>query len=343
LFVAEIQKSRSKNKTRLLQIADLTGTHMFLVSLFPFIYCALGYAMFSRQLLILNSLGIYVGNWLKDYLCLPRPMPPAERLSSVGNNEFGLPSTHSVTAFTIPFFSLFYILPKDSWLFFFGFILAVIYTFIVSYSRLYLGMHCVADLLGGIIIAAVLLFIWFGAGLGIALEHWLITGSMVEFTAVAIGVFLMFLHPEPVDYCPCFEDSACFIGAASGIIIGHFRAPNIFKGFQNFSFLACSIRFIVGLSLLLVTRYALKKLMVLILPWFFETFHPPSRQFLDHFTDKSKPRIKGVPSMVDMQSKTQSKSALYDIDIPSKFIVYCALAWLTTEFTPKLFYIIHLC
>jgi hypothetical protein len=45
-----------------------------------------------------------------------------------------------------------------------------------------------------------------------------------------IGITVLLIQPEPVDYCPCFEDTACFTGIACGLMIGHARMPS----FQNF-------------------------------------------------------------------------------------------------------------
>jgi hypothetical protein len=61
-----------------------------------------------------------------------------------------------------------------------------------------------------------------------------------------MGVVLLTVHPEPVAYCPCFEDSACFVGACVGILCG----ISITKEYQyrNYSILAGVIRYVIGRS-----------------------------------------------------------------------------------------------
>jgi hypothetical protein len=44
-------------------------------------------------------------------------------------------------------------------------------------SRLYLGVHCAADVIGGAIIAAALLAVWVGFEIDMAVEEWLLHGT----------------------------------------------------------------------------------------------------------------------------------------------------------------------
>ena len=97
-------------------------------------------------------LSVLAANTLKDILCLERCGPVSKRLTHDVDDQFGFPSTHSAAAISvsIPLFAFLYVDEIDCdervWLGSFA------YTIIVATSRLYLGVHSVADTLGGILI-----------------------------------------------------------------------------------------------------------------------------------------------------------------------------------------------
>ena len=49
----------------------------------------------------------------------------------------------------------------------------------------------------------------------------------VPLTLVTTSLFLIHVHPETVDDCPCFEDSIAIISAILGISLGTWQAPQI--------------------------------------------------------------------------------------------------------------------
>jgi len=337
-LVRSCQIGHTPLKTKFYQIVSITGNHNFLIAFFTIFFFGFGKVEMGRQIFVLLSSGVLVGNYFKDYLCLPRPSPPVERLSNMHNMEFGLPSTHSVTAFGIPFYLIYKLYGWDTTMIMVG----IIYTFVVSYSRLYLGMHSLPDILAGILIGAALLYLWISVGFA-SLEEWVAHGSYVPITIVAIAAFLLFLHPEPYDYCPCFEDSVCFTASAAGIIAGGARYP-----YSNHSVdlrpQLVLFRYITGTMLIFMTRLLLKPLMYRILPWIYRTFSRiiPRRRFLQHF----KPHQEvDVTMMNPFPSITQSKGfgqVRYDIDVPTKFVVYLAMGWVGSEGGPNLFWLLNL-
>jgi dihydrosphingosine 1-phosphate phosphatase len=77
----------------------------------------------------------------------------------------------------------------------------------------------IVDCLGGIFIGA---FVWF---LIIHYEApmtaWVYSGSyQVPLVVISVTLFLVSVHPEPVDDCPCFEDAIASLAVSMGLIVG---------------------------------------------------------------------------------------------------------------------------
>ena len=182
----------------------------------------------------LLAAGVYFSGFVKDLLCLPRPLsPPLQRITMSGSAalEYGFPSTHSTNAVSVAFYCI-YMLNQDSEnlshnvkLALQGF--AYFYASSLVLGRLYCGMHGFLDVIWGSIL---------GAGLaavqciyGQQYDDWFHTSSLKElFLVVLIVLVLVRIHPEPVDDCPCYEDSVAFAGVVIGIEIGswHFSGTD---------------------------------------------------------------------------------------------------------------------
>lgn len=207
------------------------ASHTFYVLMLP-IPIWFGAGTLSRDLVYVLGLGIYFSGNLKDYMCLPRPRsPPLHRItmSSYTTQEYGFPSSHSAnaTSVTLIFFLKLYEMRHELnsvtfWLLV-GFLVA--YYFSLIFGRLYCGMHGFFDVaIGGLIGLALFVFryIW-----GPAWDAWLLNpstasgSSAVPFITVAMYLFLIYFHSDPVDDCPCFDDSVAFIGVLIGLDLSH--------------------------------------------------------------------------------------------------------------------------
>lgn len=123
----------------------------------------------GRSAIIFWNVLFYTGNFLKDLLCLPRPLtPPVLCLEQEYSAEYGLPSIHAMGTF-VPLYCLLKALPSPS-----ASIAAVsshpywslwlLFATSVCASRLYLGVHSLPDLVAGLSLGT--LFLAFGVGLG---------------------------------------------------------------------------------------------------------------------------------------------------------------------------------
>jgi membrane-associated phospholipid phosphatase len=106
--------------------------------------------------------GIYWSGFLKDMLCLPRPLsPPLARISMSGSAalEYGFPSSHSTNAVSVTFYAIYMLRQTDEYSPAVNLSLqALFYLYAVSIilGRLYCGMHGFLDVLVGSILGALI-------------------------------------------------------------------------------------------------------------------------------------------------------------------------------------------
>lgn len=170
--------------------------------------------------------GVYFSGFIKDLLCLPRPLsPPLTRITMSGSAalEYGFPSTHSTNAVSVALFSV--LLLRDPNIpispttskYLQG--LAYFYAFSIVLGRLYCGMHGFFDVIWGSILGAVIALGQFY--LGPLRDEWLFSGNAYTVLVSALIILVLVrIHPEPADDCPCFDDSVAFAGVIFGCDIG---------------------------------------------------------------------------------------------------------------------------
>jgi len=169
--------------------------------------------------------GIYWSGFLKDMLCLPRPLsPPLARISMSGSAalEYGFPSSHSTNAVSVTIYAIYMLRQSDEYSSAVNIALqALFYIYAVSIilGRLYCGMHGFLDVLVGSILGALITV--FQLTLSDWIDSWIFSGSYKDLIIATLVVFVLVrIHPEPADDCPCFDDSVAFSGVVVGINIG---------------------------------------------------------------------------------------------------------------------------
>lgn len=209
------------------------ASHTFYVLMLP-LPIWFGASDMSRDLVVVLGVGIYISGFCKDLLCLPRPRsPPLHRITmlSYTAQEYGWPSSHlaNATAVTLVLAAKLWEV-HSSWLVWqWAAAMAVLalYYFALIVGRLYCGMHGFFDIGAGLAIGAAVF-----AGrhwLGAAYDRWLLhtppSGASVAATLLFMVIshlWLIHVYPEPVDDCPCFDDSVAFIGVLLGLDLAHY-------------------------------------------------------------------------------------------------------------------------
>ena len=139
----------------------LAGTHLgeepFGAAFFSFWFWNLDSSI-GRRLVLVWNLVMYLGQGLKDVIQLERPrMPEVVRLQTKWSEEFGLPSTHAMMGLSVPWAAFYLTLEKYSFPPSLAVSVTCVWVLLVTGSRMYLGMHSLADILAGLLLTTLLM------------------------------------------------------------------------------------------------------------------------------------------------------------------------------------------
>lgn len=270
------------------------ASHTFYVIMLP-LPIWFGNLDVARDLVYVLGLGIYFSGFAKDFLCLPRPrLPPLHRITmlSYTTQEYGWPSSHSANATAVTLILLARVAANTPnwpiWKLVLALALLFVYWGSLIFGRLYCGMHGFFDVLAGSLIG-VLVFL-FRHLYGPVFDAWLFdphrnaTSTGIALTVlmiIAAYAFLIHIHSEPVDDCPCFDDSVAFIGVLMGIDLLHL-ACHVTQAMAPFNPLkdpilvpydfgkagvrSSVLRLVLGVALVLVWKAVSKPFIFTVLP-----------------------------------------------------------------------------
>ncbi|GJJ76728.1 dihydrosphingosine 1-phosphate phosphatase [Entomortierella parvispora] len=305
-------------------LTAFAGHPLFFVCILPIMFWY-GHSVFARGFVNVACMGVFVTSWVKDYLCLPRPLsPPLVRLSRSKrvHLEYGFPSTHTSNATSIALYLLSYLLISD-WSIqakILSIIGLIIYLFSIIFGRLYCGMHTQTDIFGGTVIGIVVWAVQWAFHDSID-ELMTRSSWTVVFTVVLGGIVLIQSIPETMDSCPCVDDGV----TTMAVLMGVFPASQHFAQ-SKYSITAAGhagivsydpalglprsiLRFVFGLAVVFTWRLAAKKLLYIVLPPLYSYFNFPSRT---HFVPAKtygnlrRQPIGRVPSVMDLQALSDS-------------------------------------
>jgi hypothetical protein len=239
-------------------------------------------------------------------------------MSSYTTQEYGFPSSHSANATAVTFIVLAKIFECRD--FFcastFYSLVAVMIVYYVSliFGRIYCGMHGFFDIMTGSLIGfGLFLFRWC---YGTQFDNFMFDNSLptpvVIVLIIAFYVYLIHVHAEPVDDCPCFDDSVAFIGVIIGLDISHllfFRSkyllgPDLIGDsmaidyeYAKFGLTYTFLRAILGVTLVVVWKALSKPAIFTILPpvYKFIGVNLPRRNYeATAFTERSTRHIRST-------------------------------------------------
>lgn len=252
------------------------GTHTCYVLMLPIAFWY-GHSHFGRGLVFVLAFGVYITNFIKDLLCLPRPLsPPLHRLTMSGSAalEYGFPSTHTANAISVSMLiaqALFN--SKDTFASATNYHLAhalnALYVSTIVLGRIYCGMHGFLDVIGGAVIGVGL---WWTRFLyGDVMDSIILSPSYKALWIIPIVLFLVRIHPEPADDCPCFDDGVAFMGVVAGCVVGEWHFTNtVYTAYPAYNnsipfeptrvgIIGVMLRFLIGSILISIWRPIIKR------------------------------------------------------------------------------------
>ncbi|KAI9679523.1 MAG: hypothetical protein M1817_005545 [Caeruleum heppii] len=308
------------------------GTHTFFMIILPVLFWC-GYTTLGRGMVHVLASGVFLSGYLKDLLCLPRPLsPPLKRITMSGTAalEYGFPSTHSTNAVSVAVYALYTIRSEDSTLdpklslFLEG--LAYCYATSIIMGRIYCGMHGFLDVIAGSLLGAGLSVLQ--CSYGPRLDEYLYSsgsalGAILFVSSLCV---LIRIHPEPADDCPCFDDSLAFAGVMMGCEIGNWHyavsgwawddpvAATVPFDLASMGYLKVLLRIACGVLTIFMWREIMKPAMLRSLPPMFRIIERlglslPRRYFVQASeyediparlkVDNVFPSMSDLPSLVD--------------------------------------------
>lgn len=150
-----------------------------------------------------------------------------------------------------------------------GLVIAIVWSSLICISRLYLGMHSVADVLGGILLAIILMVFLIPAM--DVIDSFLLMSPLAPLLLFSVSVAVLVLHPSSEFWTPTRGDTASILGIVTGVYLaswvqfewGIIRGPPMSPPFKVMwpsgeMFLLCVLRTFIGLMITLATRFIAK-------------------------------------------------------------------------------------
>ena len=186
-----LQGFQTGGLTAVMRFFSYLGTEYFFLLLLPFLYWTISkrWGALVAFSLIFSA---YLAGFIKWTFNLPRPpSPPVEKFWHETSPSFI--SGHAVTAIAV--WGTLAALVRRTWFW----LLAAVIIFFVGFSRLYLGVHYPADVIGGWLVGALVAWVVVAgsARLWPVVKDW--SAGLMLLVALALSLALVFIHPRWIE------------------------------------------------------------------------------------------------------------------------------------------------
>ena len=235
-----VESIRTPSLSILFENISLAGYPTFLILFISFGYFYWSPSRFSRVAMMLFISGL-INAFLKDFFQDPRPAIELMLDPKVGTS-YGWPSGHAQVAVTL--WGLLAYELKDKWIS----IGAVTVIFLIAFSRMYLGVHDLGDVVSGLFIGTLILALWHFAVMykvyeSLSKKSWLLL-------ILAFQVFFYIVYPVHEGH----EASVWFLGVMTGWFIGHSEIT-LAAGLIKKTFLSLASLVIVFFGMVFITQF----------------------------------------------------------------------------------------
>ena len=236
-LIIALQATGSPFLDSFFEVVTFTGEEMFYLLFTPILFWGIDHSVAARVGFAF-LISAYVNPILKDLFLQPRPYEVNPEVSEYVVAGSGMPSGHAQSSVFV--WGTFAWQVGRGW--FWG--LAVVWMFLVGFSRVYLGVHFPHQVLTGWLVGAVLLllFILFDP----RFESWMLRLPMSRQLLVAVGVPVLMAAAYP--HNDTVSSAAVMCGFGSGFVLMRRYCPYSASGF----WWQRVLRSILGLAGLLV-------------------------------------------------------------------------------------------
>ncbi|XP_071721023.1 lipid phosphate phosphatase delta-like [Rutidosis leptorrhynchoides] len=315
-----------------------------------------GHGKLARLMTLLMAFCDYSGNCIKDVVSAPRPKSPSVRILAATKDEkenaleYGFPSSHTLNTVCLSGYLLHYIFSchenLDPSYQIVGFTFVCMFVSLIGLGRIYLGMHSVIDIFGGLVLGLTILALWLHVHNYI--DSFVTLGQNVTSFWIAFSFLLLFAYPTPEHPTPSFEFHTAFTGVALGIVTGvqqtyhqfhHENAARLFTPQLTIS--AFATRTLIGIPTILTVKFCSKALAKWILPITASVLGIPVRSsgYVAGLTVSSPVKKSNEVKQTDgyLQKMFFSSQDSFDVDTGIRLLQYAGLAWSVVDLVPSLF------
>ncbi len=233
-----------------LLITQLGEDHVFTALI------ALAYWCISKEAAVIIAyvliLSGYLHYFLKMALRMERP-PSIYRIVGKEDISYGFPSGHTQNVAT--FWSWVWLKIRKSWIAF----ISIIIIFLVGLSRIYLGVHYLGDVIGGIIIGVLFSFLLFKlsqVSIKKIKEPYLLLLRVTPIFSILLFFFSLLIFPDIARGEPSVQ-----MGSLFGFSIGVMLEMKYINFDTNVNFKRKILRIIIGFGLIIILMIVLPPLL----------------------------------------------------------------------------------
>ncbi|KAA8518319.1 hypothetical protein F0562_015798 [Nyssa sinensis] len=355
LIILQIQKYHHGLLDALFSGISCVVSVPFYTCFLPFLFWS-GHGKLARQMTLLIAFCDYLGNCIKDVVSAPRPNSPLVRRVTATKDEkenaleYGFPSSHTLNTVCFSGYLLHYVLSytqnRDASMELAGFTIVCLLVGLIGLGRIYLGMHSVVDIIGGLALGLAILAFWLTVNEYI--DNFIVSGQNVTSFWAAFSFLLLFAYPTPEIPTPSFEYHTAFSGVALGIVTGiqqtylqfhHENVPRIFS--PQLSIPIFLGRILVGIPTIILVKFCSKALAKWSLPIVANTLGIPIRStsYIPALSALSSGKKSDEVKQLGYLQKLFfiSRKDSFDVDTGIRLLQYAGLAWSVVDLVPSLF------
>ena len=213
----QLQTLRNPLLDILFILITFLGNEEFYLIIVPLFYWVIDKS-FGRRLIYLLAISSYINAFFKNWFDLPRPYDVDPRVVGFAEHtDYGLPSGHAQLGVTLWGYAAWIYRFVGRWVI----PAAITLILLMMFSRLYLGVHFLADVIIGAALGLIVLLLWIRFEPALSMLPRRLGDPLTLGLGIIIPIILLFVVPDGPDGYPT-EAAATNSGVLLGINLGFF-------------------------------------------------------------------------------------------------------------------------